>query len=209
MEIKKLIGKIKEFEPEMFFKWINILSIHPSNQSKLNRFELILSVFFKIKEDEFLQKKNNRNDVVEFLNVISDDFDKMFCMIEDYTPFNQNKLIPLFINGKSYYFFYGLIENPYTRINVLSKIIEETEGERYSTLDELKSDFFKSLDLQTTILSEITTDSESNEENKAIFVPSQAYYDKYSVLLGTSYQANSDYCNLGFIELDNKKLINE
>lgn len=209
MEIKKLIEKIKEFEPEMFFKWINIMSIHPSNQPKLIRFELILSAFFKIKEDEFLKQKKCRNDILAFINEMSDVFEKMFCMVEDYTPFHQNKLIPLFINGKSYYFFYGLIENPYTRINVLSKIIDETESDNYSMLDELKSDFFKSLEIQTKILSELTTDSESNEESLDIFVPSQAYFDKFSTLLSASNKQSERCCNLGCIELDDEKLIDE
>lgn len=211
MELEVLTEKIKHFNPELFFKWINIISIHPANQMCLMRFELILSAFFSIHEDDFLGRKNTRNDIIDFFKEINDDFNTTFYWIEDYEPFNQNDLIPLFVKGNKYLFFYGLIENPYTRINVLSKVINDLDADNSLELLHLKYAFTQSLIVQTNILENTTKDKESfqSNEDENILIPTQNYFDYFSPLLKLDNKSNIDFCKLGFLNSKKDYIIEE
>lgn len=211
MEIESLIGKIKHFNPDLFFRWINIIAIHPANQMHLMRFELILSAFFAIREEEFTAEKNTRKDIVDFFNDINEDFNATFYWMEDYEPFCQNKLIPLFIDGKKYFFFYGLIESPYTRINVLSKVIHDLETDEDSELSSLKHIFTESLILQTRILENATKNEENFQFNEdgGIFIPSEDYLDFISPLLHINANIDINPCELGFLNSHKDKIVDE
>jgi len=166
-----------------------------------------LSAFFAIEKSEFLNKKTKRTDIIKFFKTIKEDFDKMFLMVEDYTPFNQNKLIPLFINRKKYYFFYGLIENPYTRINVLSNIINDLE--EYPFFEDYKKSFFNSLLFQTNILTQLIKDEESQKEIEDIYIPSQKYFDRHSTTLMSKNSDIKFHCELGCLKSKKDTLIND
>lgn len=207
MQLETLTERIKHFNPELFFKWINIIAIHPANQISLIRFELILSAFFTIRKEEFTAEKSTREDIILFFTEINEDFYSIFCRMEDYEPFDQNKLIPLFIDEKKYFFFYGLIENPYTRINVLSKVIQDLNINENSEFLYLKHIFNQSLIIQTSILENATKNKENfqSNEDEGIFIPSQGYFDSLSPLLSFRSNINFDVCELGF--LNNQKNI--
>ena len=209
MNIENLIKEIRNFEPETFFKWISLISIHPSNQKFLIRFELIMSAFFSIEKSEFLNKKTKRTDIIKFFKTIKEDFDNLFFMVEDYTPFNQNNLIPLFINGKKYYFFYGLIENPYTRIKVLTNVINDIDYHKYSFLNNYKLQFFNSLLLQTNILTKIVKDKESQKETDYIYIPSQKYFNSHSTTLISEDNNIKFHCELGCLKNKKETLIED
>ncbi|MBC8487307.1 MAG: hypothetical protein H8D45_14855, partial [Bacteroidetes bacterium] len=207
MNIEKLVEKIKVFEPKQFFEWINIISIHPSNQKNLIRFEYIMSAFFSIQEKEFQNEKNQREDIVNFFDEINPDLESYFLQVEDYDPFDQNKLIPLFINGNKYYFSYGLIENPYTRIKVLSNIIIDFDEETTNELIEFKQLFIHSLGIQTNILSETIKDKENKEISEEIYIPSQKYFDKYLKYFKTEDISIKSSCQIGCLKHKQKTLL--
>lgn len=207
MNINKLIDRIKPFEPKLFFEWLSVISLHPSNQMNLLRFELIMSAFLSIEKEEFLDQKASRVDISNFFQEINQDFESLFLQIEDYSPFDQNKLIPLFINGSKYYFSYGLIENPYTRVKVLANIITDLDNGLTNELDDLKKQFIQSLEVQTNILSEITKDAENKEKSDNIYIPSQEYLDKHLKHLEIKGKYKQNICQIGCLNQSQNTLL--
>ena len=51
-------------------------------------------------------------------------------MLEDWEPFNQQKLIPIFFERKRYYFFFGAIERPFEIIKHFQAILFTVESEK-------------------------------------------------------------------------------
>jgi len=168
-----------------------------------------MSAFFTITKEEFSNQKTERSDIVDFFKTIKEDFDEMFFMVEDYTPFNQNKLIPLFLNGNKYYFFYGLIENPYTRIKIISNIINDIDTTKHPFFDEYKRNFYDSLLFQTNILKNTVKDKESSKEQEELYVPSQNYFKRYSSLLTSNENSIKLHCKLGCLKSKKKSLIED
>lgn len=195
-DIKYLNAEISKFEPQFFFEWLSIAAIHPRNQNYLLRIELIMLAFFSIKETEFTNEKKTRKDFEQFLDFFKREYRELFYFVEDFTPFSQNKLIPLFLNHDKYYFFYGLIENPYTRIKVLSNILNDIEEGQSTSIDNLRRNFYLSLNIQTNILSNFDINIDNNNKKDAIYIPTHIYFKKFINQIRVN-KLNEDALTLG------------
>lgn len=205
MNFDKITNAIKLFNPKIFFEWINVVATHPLNQKYLMRFEFILAIFFTIPPKDFKSQKVTREDIYSFFNDFDDDLDRIFIQMEDFTPFDQLKQLPIFINSKKYYFFYGLIENPYTRWNTFSDFLFSVKNEKKSTLKNIQKKTLCSLQQQTIILNSITKffDKTSLENSNQIFIPSNSYYSKVSrsfIVSTNNEKFNGSFCTLGFLK---------
>ena len=96
-------------------------------------------------------------------------------MMEDFEPFKQTKLIPLFLDGKKYYFFYGSHERPYEVLKQFYEIIFSLDIEE---LNNIKFEFLFSLQRQTDILIKLNSDNETQFETTSMYVPSLDFFNK-------------------------------
>ena len=94
-----------EYEPIHLFKWIEILSIHPSNQKFQIRFDFLIAILSSIHIEEFKQKKLDRKALDKFIPKFKETSDALYQRYEDFTPFSQLKLIPYFFNREKFFFF--------------------------------------------------------------------------------------------------------
>lgn len=204
-DIKYLNAEIRKFEPLFFFEWLSITAIHPKNQKYLMRIELIMLAFFSIKETEFTKEKKTRKEFEQFLDFYKLEYSELFNFNEDFTPFSQNKLIPLFLNHDKYYFFYGLIENPYTRIKVLSNILNDIEENQSTTIDNLRNHFYLSLNIQTNILSNFDINIDCNNKKETIYIPTDSYFRKFIDLIRVN-ELNEEALTLGCLNKRKNKV---
>jgi hypothetical protein len=205
--ISKLVDKIKQYDARFFFEWLSIIALHPSNQKYLVRFELLITAFFSIEKESFTNEKKSRKNISDFFEEIRIEFDSMFRIVEDFVPFEQNKLIPLFLNGNRYYFYYGLIENPYTRLKVLSNAIVSLDAGAHNSLRELQTQFLISLRKQTEILEELVKHKESKVEEEKVYIPSQDFFNRLSKLICFDNNITLSTCSLGCLREKQESII--
>lgn len=101
--ISNIINNVKtwmsEYNPSILNKWISVISIHPSNQAFLSRFEFLLVILASIKIEEFKNKKPDYQVFSLFISKFKEESDSLFLRVEDFIPFSQLKLIPYFFEG--------------------------------------------------------------------------------------------------------------
>lgn len=205
--ISKLVDKIKQFDAKFFFEWISIIALHPSNQKYLMRLELLTAAFFSIEKESFTNEKKRRKDISDFFKELKVEFDSMFRMVEDYVPFEQDKLIPLFLSGNRFYFYYGLIENPYTRLKVLANAILSLDVGAHKGLQEVQNQFLISLNKQTEILEEVVEYEESKIQEEKIYIPSTDFFNKFRTLIRLDNNIETTTCKLGCLYKEQESLI--
>lgn len=178
--IIEIQNQLKQFNKLELYQWLLISSLHPSNNIFVTRYELLMYTLLNIPESKFLNKKFNRNKFEYIIRWFENKFSSSFIMMEDWEPFLQMKLIPLFFEKNKYYFFYGASERPYEFLKHYQDILFSNSIEDFK---ELKTEYLKSLDFQTSILKLFISDKEANEEHNKMYVPSINFFKNYSKLI--------------------------
>src|SRR3989338_1167199 len=101
---------------------------------------------------------------------------------------NQSELVPIFVNGKKYYFFYGAMSAPYKLAKwFYEKYIDNEDLEKHKELKDILNCFILSLEYQTKLLEVIKSINESgNISENEMHVPSQNFYDRLFAVLNTN-----------------------
>ena len=172
----KLTEKFTQFSKKELFQWLIVSMIHPSNQKFGIRYELLIHTLIAIDEDKFSNKVLTREKFEEFISWFEKEHSNYFIMAEDLNQFIQTKLIPLFLDGKKYYFFYGSLERPYEFLKQFYEIIFSLDIEE---LNNVKSEFLFSLQCQTDILTELSSDIEARSDSNSMYTPSLDFFRKY------------------------------
>jgi len=185
--IEEIVREIRkwmcEYHPITLYKWIFTISIHPSNQIYLARFDFLLSILTSINYSQFRKKILDYERFIGYINEFKKDSDDLFLYFEDYVPFSQLKLIPYFFERNKYYFFYGQSERPYELLRNLDKIfISETND--FTELLLIKKIFLQVLKYQTSILKTLNNIEESRIELKnSIYIPSIDFFNQIKDLI--------------------------
>jgi len=173
---QELIKEFSKYKKKELYQWLIVSMIHPSNQKFGIRYELLIHTLLAIEEDKFLNEELTKEKFEEFIAWFEKEYSSHFVMMEDFEPFQQTKLIPLFLDGKKYYFFYGSLERPYEVLKQFYDIVFSVEIEE---LNNIKSDFLFSLQRQTDILIELTNDDEARLEATSMYIPTLEFFNKY------------------------------
>jgi len=174
----ELIEQFIKYNKKELYQWLSISMIHPSNQKFGIRYELLIHTLIAISEDKFSDKILTKEIFEEIISWFEKEYSNNFIMMEDFEPFKQTKLIPLFLDGKKYYFFYGSSERPYEALKQFFEIIFPVNIEE---LNNIKSEFLFSLQRQTDILTDLVRDNEAQLENTSMYIPSLDFFNKYKL----------------------------
>jgi hypothetical protein len=185
---------MKKYNKSELIKWIQVCSIHPSNQIYQGRFELLLGIALSVRDKDYKRDKIEFDKFKSFIKEFKTNTDRFF--IEDFIPYNQLNLIPYFIDGNKFFFFYGLLENAYELLRVLEKVYLFDYSEKIPELDLIKEIFIKILKIDTEILLKLNADTESHNTSKdSIYIPSEDYFHSFITLFDvkTSELLTPDY----------------
>jgi len=190
---KELINKLSKYNKRDLYLWFLVSMIHPSNQKFGIRYEFLIYTLLSIGEDDFINKPLRRKNIEYLISWFQKNFSSQFGIVEDWDSFSQIKLIPIFLDGEKYYFFYGEAERPY---EVLKQFHEMLFTINISQLIDIKREFIFSLEAQTNILKNVVNDKESNIEFKLMYTPSIKYFKKFKPFfllkkINTKYIHNS------------------
>ncbi|GAG65332.1 unnamed protein product, partial [marine sediment metagenome] len=94
-----VLEKIKRYNFNDTFLWLQVAASHPSNQKYAGRFDLLNSLLLSIHPAAFANKTFLKTDCEELLNSLEEKHGVYFVSIEDFIPFDQLKLIPYFFEG--------------------------------------------------------------------------------------------------------------
>ena len=172
----ELIKQFSKYNKKELYQWLIVSMIHPSNQKFLIRYDLLIHTLISIEEDKFLNQLIDKKSFENFIIWFEQAYSSRFVMMEDFEPFKQTKLIPLFLDGKKYYFFYGSLERPYEALKQFYEIIFSVDIEE---LSKIKSEFLFSLQRQTDILTKLSSDYEAQFETTSMYIPSLEFFNKY------------------------------
>lgn len=181
--IKNVKTWMSEYNPSVLYKWIIVISIHPSNQKFQIRFEFLLAILVSMNTEQFKNKKLDYQALNRSISKFKKETDSIFYRVEDFTPLSQLKLIPYFFEKNKYYFFYGQLERMYESIRILEKIYI-CEIEEHPELILIKNLFKQILIFQTRILDKIVRIEESKETLKnGIYIPTLDFFGEFKDLL--------------------------
>ena len=79
---------MSEYNPSVLNKWISVISIHPSNQKFLTRFEFLLAILTSIKIEEFKNKKLDYETFSLFISKFKEDVHNIINNIDLYSILN-------------------------------------------------------------------------------------------------------------------------
>jgi len=175
---QELIKQLSKYNKKELYQWLIVSMIHPSNQKFGIRYELLIHTLLAIEEDKFINEKLTKEKFEEFISWFEKEYSNHFVMMEDFEPFSQLKLIPLFLDKDKYYFFYGSLERPYEALKQFHEIVFSVDIEE---LNEIKSEFLFSLKQQTDILTELTCDKEAQLETDSMYIPTLDFFNKYKL----------------------------
>jgi hypothetical protein len=113
MDLSKVTLWMKNYNMQDLLKWIQCTSIHPNNAIYQTRFEFLLACVLSINGDQFRGNTLSRDDFKKFIDKYYEDSSEEMAYLEDFEPFEQNKLIPYYYNGEEKFIFYGVLERPY------------------------------------------------------------------------------------------------
>lgn len=171
-----LIDKFKQFNKKEMYLWLIVSAIHPSNQKFIIRYELLIYTLLSIPEDNFSNKSLSRRKFEHFIQWLEKKYSQSFFLMEDWEPFEQTQLIPIFFEKKRYYFFYGASERPYEAIKQFQEILFTNNT---TELEDIKKEFLLSLNFQTEILELIIKDQESNLKTQRMYIPTLKFFNRY------------------------------
>lgn len=172
-----LRDKLIQYNKQEIYKWLLVSAIHPSNQRYIIRYELLIYTLLSISENDFLNKSLSRPKFEHFIKWFEKKYSYYFAMMEDWEPFEQTQLIPIFFEKKRYYFYYGASERPYEAIRQFQEILFT---KNIVELEDTKKEFLVSLNIQTEILELITKDSEANIKTEQMYIPTLKNFNRYS-----------------------------
>lgn len=178
MELEDVKNWLKKYNIKELFLWIQLVSLHPRNQLYQIRFEILIFILLSIEHDEFENRPLKRDDVVYFFSENEAILSGICAMQEDFEPFPQFKLTPVFIRGRKYHFFYGCLEMPHREakhlIDVYFDIIADTD--ELIQVQKLIESYFVA---QNSLLSTFIREPEYStfEDDQMVFIPSQGFYD--------------------------------
>ena len=177
--INSLKDWLYEYDPLELYKWIVILSIHPSNQKYQTRFEFLFAILISCESEEFKRKEIDYGNLTDFISKFKEDTDSIFFIIEDFHPYSQLKLIPYFYNREKYFFFHGQTERTYELLRILEKIYIFNINEDHPELSLIRELFIQMLKYQTTMLTKLVNIDESNVKQKSgIYMPSLNFFNE-------------------------------
>ena len=177
--INSLKDWLYEYDPLELYKWIVILSIHPSNQKYQTRFEFLFAILISCESEEFKRKEIDYGNLTDFISKFKEDTDSIFFIIEDFHPYSQLKLIPYFYNREKYYFFHGQTERTYELLRILEKIYILNIDEDHPELSLIRELFIQMLKYQTTMLTKLVNIDESNvKQELGIYMPSLNFFNE-------------------------------
>jgi len=167
---------LRRYNPTQLLLWIEVAAIHPSNQLFGKRFEFLLALLFSIPANCFEGKNLTRDLFIEIINLPNKHSE--FTALEDWQPFPQLKLIPFFMNGEKFYFFYGGIDRPYEELRQLVDIyMIDSSGNTHEELTVLRKAFLLGLRRQTEIVCKLRDIEEAAVADENLYVPSQGFFD--------------------------------
>lgn len=190
----ELIEQFTKYNKKEVYQWLIVSMVHPSNQKFGIRYELLIHTLIEISEDKFSNKILTREEFEIFISWFEEKYSNNFIMMEDFKPFKQTKLIPLFLDGKKYYFFYGSLERPYEALKQFHEIVFSVDIEE---LSKIKSEFLFSLQRQTDILTKLSSDNEAQLETTSMYLPSLEFFNIYKSFF--------EVYNVGIEHLHNSK----
>lgn len=184
--IEKIITSIRiwmrKYNPIILYKYISILSIHPSNQIFQIRFEFLLAVMTAIRMEEYQNTSLDYEEFCKFILKFKSKTDSFF--IEDFTPFSQLKLIPYFFEKEKFFYFYGHTERTYELLRILEKLYILKTDKTYPEQVLIKNIFLQVLRFQTKILKKLVRIEESQENIESqIYLPTLDFYKEFEDLI--------------------------
>jgi len=171
-----IINKLKQYSKQELYKWLLVSSLYPSNQKYILRYELLIHILLSVPESNFLNHTLSRQKFTHIIKWFEKKYSQNFIMMEDWKPFEQTQLIPIFFERKKYYFYYGASERHYESIRHFQEILfsKKIEG-----LEHIKREFLMSLNLQTKVLELIVKDSESDINIDEMYIPTIKGLNQY------------------------------
>jgi len=206
--LKEITTWMKTYSFEELLNFIQITSIHPSNQIFVKRFEFLLALLMSIRPEDFEEKPLKQNEFAEFINNYEKGFSDYFSWSEDWRTLNQLDLVPFFFEGKKYYFFYGDHSRPFEFLRNLKDlyISNSIETHQIEELSIFKSWFIKSLSFQTKLLSRLVKLKEAKIENTGIFIPSEDFFTQLSEEFSALKEASKTDINIKSINAGSLEL---
>jgi len=175
---------IIKYDPSILYKWVTILSIHPTNQIYQIRLEFFLAIMTTIKVEEYQNEKLNYGEFSSFMQKFKEHTDSLFFPIEGFIPFSQLKLIPYFYEKEKYYFFYGQIERMFEQLRILEKIYLLDTDTKYPELLLMRGLFKQVLKYQTRILNKLIQIEGSRQELKSqMYVPTNTFFKEFEDII--------------------------
>lgn len=185
----ELIKQFSKYNKKELYQWLIVSMIHPSNQKFGIRFELLIYTLLSMNEEQFLNKPLKRKNFESLISWFEKKYSTDFVMMEDFTPFDQRKLIPIFLDGQKYYYFYGPSERPYEFIKQFHEILFDLDNEK---TNEIKAEFILSLERQTKILTHLVKNRESCNQSSNIYIPTFKFF-KWFKSFFTLESANDNF----------------
>jgi len=173
---QELIKQLSKYNKKDLYLCLIVSMIHPSNQKFGIRYELLIHTILAIEEDKFLNEELTKEKFEKFISWFEKEYSNHFVMMKDFEPFSQIKLIPLLLDRKKYYFFYGSLERPYESLKQFHDILFSVG---ITELESIKCEFLSSLQRQTDILTELINDKESKYKTTNMYIPSLDFFNKY------------------------------
>ncbi len=188
MDLQKTIKSLIKYSIEELLSWILATSIHPSNQRFCFNLELLFKLLISIQPIEFENQNITREDFIKIIRVFSEETQSVNHIVDSQDFKNQSELVPIFVNGKKYYFFYGAMSAPYKLAKwFYEKYIDNEDLEKHKELKDILNCFILSLEYQTKLLEVIKSINESgNISENEMHVPSQNFYDRLFAVLNTN-----------------------
>ena len=168
---------LRQFKAEDTYLSLQSILCHPSNQKFTHRIAYLIAELLAIPANLFNDQSLTYHHLQTLLQQLEPYLTERFEPIEDFIGFNQNKLVPLFWEGKPYFFFYALSDRPYES---WKELIEMASSNELSEIDEFKllQDLIRtSLSWQTRLLSHLASLEETKEEHNTLYLPSAIFLE--------------------------------
>lgn len=175
-----IISQFKKYNFEEIFLWLSITSIHPNNTKFQFRFEFLFVILLSIQESEFKNISLSRDDFNSIILKFVNNSNSMFRSVEDFIPFDQMKLIPIYFAKEKFFFFQGAEERTYEMWKTIERCY--VTNENLNKKFRYKSFFLFSLRIQTKMLKLLQNLKESNKKANKIYIPSIEFYNSISSL---------------------------
>lgn len=190
--VPALINKFKQYKKYELYKWLVVSALHPSNQKYIIRYEFLVYTLLSIPEQDFLNNRLSRPQFEYLIKWFEKNYAHSFAMMEDWEPFEQAQLIPIFFQKNKYYFFYGASERPYEAIRQFQEILFMNSIEK---LNDIKKEFLTSLNIQTHVLNLIIKDDEAQIRTDKMYVPASKNINIYFNIFKID-MANKDFLHI-------------